>query len=104
MFAEIRALPPADAIRRMQVIYTEPIKPELVISRALQRLRLRCHCRCCPLRAHAGTVHKTVVEAGVDLFVIRGTTVSAEHRPKNREPLNLRSSFTSLMCPWIGGG
>jgi IMP dehydrogenase len=55
MFAEIRALPPADAIRRMQVIYTEP-KPELVISRLAEICASGVTVAAAPsLRAHAGT-------------------------------------------------
>jgi IMP dehydrogenase len=45
-----------------------------------------------------------VVEAGVDLFVIRGTTVSAEHVSKNVEPLNLKKFIYELDVPVIVGG
>ena len=49
-------------------------------------------------------LYKTVVEAGVDLFVIRGTTVSAEHVSKNQEPLNLKKFIYELDVPVIVGG
>ena len=48
--------------------------------------------------------YKTVVDAGVDLFVIRGTTVSAEHVSKNVEPLNLKKFIYELDVPVIVGG
>jgi IMP dehydrogenase len=49
--------------------------------------------------------HKTVVEAGVDLFVIRGTTVSAEHvSAGDEEPLNLKRFIYDLDVPVIVGG
>jgi IMP dehydrogenase len=47
---------------------------------------------------------KTVVDAGVDLFVIRGTTVSAEHVSSQTEPLNLKQFIYELDVPVIVGG
>ncbi len=48
--------------------------------------------------------HKAVLEAGVDLFVIRGTTVSAEHVSSQAEPLNLKQFIYELDVPVIVGG
>ena len=45
-----------------------------------------------------------MVEAGVDLFVIRGTTVSAEHVSSHHEPLNLKRFIYELDVPVIVGG
>ncbi len=47
---------------------------------------------------------KTVVDAGVDMFVIRGTTVSAEHVSGQAEPLNLKEFIYELDVPVIVGG
>jgi len=47
---------------------------------------------------------KTVVDAGVDLFFIRGTTVSAEHVSGQAEPLNLKEFIYELDVPVIVGG
>jgi IMP dehydrogenase len=47
---------------------------------------------------------RTVVDAGVDLFVIRGTTVSAEHVSGRAEPLNLKRFIYELDVPVIVGG
>ena len=47
---------------------------------------------------------KTVVDAGVDMFVIRGTTVSAEHVSSQSEPLNLKEFIYELDVPVIVGG
>ena len=43
--------------------------------------------------------HEAVLEAGVDLFVIRGTTVSAEHVSTDAEPLNLKKFIYDLDVP-----
>jgi IMP dehydrogenase len=45
-----------------------------------------------------------VVDAGVDMFVIRGTTVSAEHVSSQAEPLNLKEFIYELDVPVIVGG
>ncbi|QJU52453.1 GuaB3 family IMP dehydrogenase-related protein [Herbiconiux sp. KACC 21604] len=104
LLAEIRELPEGRATERMQQIYAEPIKPELVTARLAE------------IRASGVTVagalspqntqelYETVVAAGVDLFVIRGTTVSAEHVSKNVEPLNLKKFIYELDVPVIVGG
>jgi IMP dehydrogenase len=48
--------------------------------------------------------YKTVIDAGVDIFVIRGTTVSAEHVSGQAEPLNLKQFIYELDVPVIVGG
>ena len=45
-----------------------------------------------------------MLEAGVDLFVIRGTVVSAEHVSQDHEPLNLKKFIYDLDVPVIVGG
>jgi IMP dehydrogenase len=48
--------------------------------------------------------YKPVLAAGVDVFVIRGTTVSAEHVSGVDEPLNLKKFIYELDVPVIVGG
>jgi IMP dehydrogenase len=47
---------------------------------------------------------QSVIKAGLDLFVIRGTTVSAEHVSGKAEPLNLKQFIYDLDVPVIVGG
>jgi IMP dehydrogenase len=99
LLAEIRELPAERATNRMQEIYSEPIKPELV-TRRLAEIReggVTVAGALSPQRTQE--LYETVVEAGVDLFVIRGTTVSAEHVSKNVEPLNLKKFIYELDVP-----
>lgn len=101
---EIVGLPAGDATGRMQQIYSEPIKPEL-IKRRLAEIRAAGVTVTGALSPQRTQEHwRTVVEAGVDLFVIRGTTVSAEHVSSNREPLNLKRFIYELDVPVIVGG
>jgi IMP dehydrogenase len=103
-YAKIHASTPADENRVLQKVYSEPIKPELVASRVAQ------------LRAAGITVagalspqrtlefHKSLVGAGIDIFVIRGTTLSAEHVSKDEQALNLKQFIYELDVPVIAGG
>jgi IMP dehydrogenase len=102
--AEIASLEPAAATSRMQQIYAEPIKPELITER-LRQLREAGVTVAGALSPQRTQQHwKTVVDAGVDLFVIRGTTVSAEHVSGRAEPLNLKRFIYELDVPVIVGG
>ncbi len=92
------------ATRRLQELYVAPVRPELITSRLAE------------IRAAGVTVagaltpqrtqefYETVVAAGVDIFVIRGTTVSAEHVSKTAAPLNLKQFIYELDVPVIVGG
>jgi IMP dehydrogenase len=104
LLAEIAGLDDSAATRRMQEIYGEPVRPELVTER-IQQIRaagVTVAAALSPQRT--AKLWKTVVDAGVDLFVIRGTTVSAEHVSGRAEPLNLKQFIYELDVPVIVGG
>ncbi|WP_418277806.1 GuaB3 family IMP dehydrogenase-related protein [Isoptericola jiangsuensis] len=104
LLAEIRELPAEQATRRMQEIYAEPIKPDLITQR-LKEIRAAGVTVAGALSPQRTQEHyQTVVDAGVDLFVIRGTTVSAEHVSGNAEPLNLKRFIYELDVPVVVGG
>jgi IMP dehydrogenase len=104
LLAEITSLQDATATRRLQELYAEPIKEEL-IGRRIKEIRdagVTVAARLSPQRT--AQYHKAVIDAGVDLFVIRGTTVSAEHVSGRSEPLNLKQFIYDLDVPVIVGG
>lgn len=104
VLAEIRQLPVEQATRRMQELYAEPIKPTLIKER-LAEIRAAGVPVAGALSPQRTAEHsQTVVDAGVDLFLIRGTTVSAEHVSKSVEPLNLKKFIYELDVPVIVGG
>jgi IMP dehydrogenase len=104
VLAEIRKLKPENATRRMQELYSEPIKPELVTQRLAEIRAAGVPVAGALSPQRTQELYKTVVDAGVDLFVIRGTTVSAEHVSKSVEPLNLKKFIYELDVPVIVGG
>ena len=104
LFDEIAALPEHGANKRLQEIYEAPIQPELV-SQRLAEVRaggVTVAGSLSPQRTQQ--LWKTVVDAGVDIFVIRGTTVSAEHVSGRAEPLNLKQFIYELDVPVVVGG
>jgi IMP dehydrogenase len=104
LLAEIAALDAVTATRRMQEIYSAEIDPDLVTQR-LREVRdsgVTVAGALTPQRTQQ--LWKTVVDAGCDLFVIRGTTVSAEHVSGRAEPLNLKRFIYELDVPVIVGG
>ncbi len=104
LLEEIASLDAARATVRMQEIYGEPIKAELIRAR-IQEVRDAGVTVAGALSPQRTQEHwRTVVDAGVDLFVIRGTTVSAEHVSGRAEPLNLKRFIYELDVPVIVGG
>ena len=83
----------------------EPIKPEL-IDRAHPRDqgRRRASPRRRSRRSAPSSCCPAILAGELDLLVIQGTVVSAEHVSKNREPLNLKKFIREFELPVIVGG
>ncbi|RNL61239.1 GuaB3 family IMP dehydrogenase-related protein [Nocardioides marmoriginsengisoli] len=101
---EIAALDPAAAVVRMQEVYAEPIKAELITERLREVREAGVTVAGALSPQRTKEFAKAVVDAGVDMFVIRGTTVSAEHVSGQAEPLNLKEFIYELDVPVIVGG
>jgi len=104
LLAEIASLDSAAATARLQQIYAEPIKPELITERLRQVREAGITVAGALSPQRTQEFWETVVDAGCDLFVIRGTTVSAEHVSSRAEPLNLKRFIYELDVPVIVGG
>ncbi|MET1049221.1 MAG: IMP dehydrogenase, partial [Acidimicrobiales bacterium] len=103
-FAEIAELEGEKATRRMQDIYTEPIQPELVTAR-IREIRDAGVVACGAVTPQRTQQLLPAIQAGeLDLLVIQGTVVSAEHVSKTVEPLNLKRFIRELDTPVIVGG
>ncbi len=104
VFEEIASLPEQKATRIMQEIYAEPIKEELIFRR-VQEIKdqgVIAAASLTPQRVER--YHRAAIEAGLDVLVIQGTVVSAEHVSRTVEPLNLMQFVPSLNVPVIVGG
>ncbi len=104
LFVEIAELDGEKATRRMQEIYSAPIIPELVTQR-IQEIRDAGVVSAASVTPQRTEQLLPAIQAGkLDLLVIQGTVVSAEHVSKNREPLNLKRVIRDYQMPVIVGG
>src|SRR3954451_19602873 len=94
----------AHATRRLQQVYAEPIRPELIAERVrvMREGGVTVAVRVSP--QHTLALAPVILDAGVDLLVIQGTLVSAEHVSTTDEPLNLKEFIADLDLPVIVGG
>ena len=104
LLAEVAELDGPAATHRLQEIYAAPIRPDLITERLRQVREAGVTVAGSLSPQHTKEFAKTVVDAGVDMFVIRGTTVSAEHVSSQAEPLNLKEFIYELDVPVIVGG
>ncbi|EUA91999.1 hypothetical protein I551_1510 [Mycobacterium ulcerans str. Harvey] len=95
---------PTAAIRLLQELHAAPLDPGL-LGAAVARIReagVTTAVRVSPQNAQALT--PVLVQAGIDLLVIQGTIVSAEHVSSDGEPLNLKTFISELDIPVVAGG
>jgi IMP dehydrogenase len=104
LFEEIAKLDNEKATARMQQIYAEPIKPELVTKRIREIKDAGVYSAASLTPQRVEQYATSIVEAELDLFVIQGTVVSAEHVSKTVEPLNLKKFIREFEIPVIVGG
>ena len=104
VYAEIASLPDAEATKRMQEIYAEPIKPELIGQRVKEIKDAGVVAAASLTPQRVARYHSFALEAGLDILVIQGTVVSAEHVSSTSEPLNLKTFIAHYDLPVIVGG
>jgi IMP dehydrogenase len=101
---KIARLPKEQATSGMQKIYAKPVKPELIASRIreLKDAGVLVAGSLTPQKVR--DYYEVALEAGLDVLVIQGTVVSAEHVSSNGHALNLKDFIASLPIPVIVGG
>ena len=104
VYAEIAGLPDAEATKRMQEIYAEPIKPELIGRRVAEIKDAGVVAAASLTPQRVARYHQFALDAGLDILVIQGTVVSAEHVSSSSEPLNLKTFIAHYDLPVIVGG
>ncbi len=104
LFEEIAELSADKATLRMQEIYSEPVKLELIAPR-IRQIKEAGVVSCASVTPQRTELFApALLEAELDLLVIQGTVVSAEHVSKTNEPLNLKRYVRELPMPVIVGG
>ena len=100
----IAALPKESATRTMQEIYQEPVKEELV-ARRIKEIKdggVIAAASLTPQRVRQ--YYQVALDAGLDVLVIQGTVISAEHLSSRVEPLNLKEFIGQIPVPVVVGG
>ncbi|MGI8728043.1 MAG: GuaB3 family IMP dehydrogenase-related protein [Solirubrobacterales bacterium] len=96
--------PPGRATQLMQEIYAEPVKPELIVQR-ITEIKDAGAVACGSLTPQkVNDYYEVALEAGLDILVIQGTVISAEHVSRSSEPLNLKEFIAEVPVPCIVGG
>jgi len=103
---EISHLDVEKATARMQQLYMEPVKEELIGLR-IREIKDAGVIACASLTPQrVEQFAKTTLDADLDVLVVQGTVVSAEHVSKDpeRQPLNLKKFIREFDLPVIVGG
>jgi len=94
----------AEATHEMQKIYAQPIDPDLIGQR-IREIKAEGVLAAASLTPQRVREYwQLALDAGLDILVIQGTVVSAEHVSTVVEPLNLKEFIASLPVPVIVGG
>ena len=104
VYEEIASLPDEKATRRMQELYLEPIKPELIGQRVGEIKEGGVIAAASLTPQHVTRYVDLAKAAGLDILVIQGTVVSAEHVSSRTEPLDLFAFMREIEMPVIVGG
>jgi len=104
VYQEIAGLSNSDATKRMQELYAQPINPELIGRRVEEVKGAGVVAAASLTPQRVARYHTYALEAGLDILVIQGTVVSAEHVSATTEPLNLKTFIARYDLPVIVGG
>ena len=101
---EIAAAAPGQATQLMQQVYEAPVQPELMAKRIeeIKAAGAVAAGSLTPQRVRDN--YELALEAGLDILVIQGTVISAEHVSSKSEPLNLKEFIAEVPVPCVVGG
>ncbi|MEU6640933.1 GuaB3 family IMP dehydrogenase-related protein [Saccharomonospora sp. NPDC046836] len=94
----------AEVVQLLQELHSASIRTEL-LTEAIRTVRdsgVTVAARVSPQHAAELTPH--LLSAGVEILVVQGTIVSAEHVARDGDPLNLKEFIADLDVPVIAGG
>ncbi len=95
---------PTAIVRELQELHSAPIRLDL-LTEAIKTVResgVTVAARVSP--QHAAELTPDLLAAGVEILVVQGTIISAEHVQRDAEPLDLKDFIGRLDVPVIAGG
>jgi IMP dehydrogenase len=102
--AEIATAPPDKATHLMQRIYEAPVQPELIARRIEEIKEAGAVAAGSLTPQRVAQYYELALEAGLDILVVQGTVISAEHVSSKSEPLNLKEFIAEVPVPTVVGG
>ena len=104
LLERIATLDREEATREMQEIYAEPVKPELIAQR-IEEIKAQGVVAAASLTPQkVEQYYELALEAGLDILVIQGTVISAEHVSTQGHVLNLKEFVREVPVPVVLGG
>jgi IMP dehydrogenase len=104
LLEEIAGLDAERATPRLQELYSAPLQPDLLRQR-IREIAATGAVTCGALTPQrAADLAPVILDAELDVLIIHGTVVSAEHVSKRVEPLNLKKFIRELDIPVVVGG
>ncbi len=104
ILARIASLPKEQATREMQEIYQEPVKEELITQR-IQEIKSHGVVAAASLTPQrVEQYYELCLDAGLDILVVQGTVISAEHVSSSGHVLNLKEFVREMPVPVVLGG
>ncbi len=104
LLAEVAELPADAATARLQELHAEPVRAELIRQR-IKEIRGAGVVSCAAISPQRLPDHAEVLLAAeLDLLLIQGSVVSAEHVTRDQDPLNLKTFVRRFDIPVIVGG
>ncbi len=100
----IAMLPPERATQEMQRIYETPVEPDLIARRVREIKEQGVVVAASLTPQRVSRFYEVALEAGLDILVIQGTVISAEHVSVTSEPLNLKEFIREVPVPVVVGG
>jgi IMP dehydrogenase len=100
----IAGLPKDVATREMQDIYRAPIDEDLMVQRIREIKEQGVVTAASLTPQRVNKYYEKCLDAGLDILVIQGTVVSAEHVSQTSEALNLKEFIAELPVPVVVGG
>jgi IMP dehydrogenase len=101
---KISKAPPSQATKLMQEVYDRPVQAEL-IARRVEEIKAAGAVAAGSLTPQrVADFYEVALEAGLDILVVQGTVISAEHVSSRSEPLNLKEFIAEIPVPCVVGG
>ena len=104
VYEEIASAPDEEATRTIQKVYQEPVKADLIGRRVAEIKTGGVLAAASLTPQHVEALHRPALEAGLDILVVQGTVVSAEHVSTTTDPLDLYRFIAGVEVPVIVGG